>query len=69
MANRLTQCEESEDMIVVCLVKGQERYAWNFVASRRDEAIRSTGRMAADPDLSFTWYDVALVAKKMREMT
>lgn len=28
--------------------------------------LQTLGRMAADPDLSLTWYDAALLSKKVR---
>ena len=66
MVNRI---EDTEDIVVIALVKGRESYTWSFKASRCNEAIRTTGRMASDPELSFTWYDAVVVASKMRKLT
>jgi len=31
-----------------------------------DEACRSFGRFASDPELSFSWYDAALLSQRVR---
>ena len=30
--------------------------------------LRTLGRYAADPELSFSWYDAAIMSKKIREL-
>lgn len=65
MTDRLA---EKSDANFVCLVKGGERFVWLYDDNHQSEAIRSLGRFASNPDLSFTWYDAAIVSKRMREM-
>jgi len=53
---------------VVALVRGEEQYIFMFDEANRTETLRMLGRYAADPDLSFTWYDAAVMSQKVREM-
>jgi hypothetical protein len=52
---------------VLALVKGNERYVFLFDADNRVEMLRQFGRFAANPDLSFTWYDAAVMSQKVRQ--
>jgi hypothetical protein len=56
----------SRDINVIALVKGTERYVFLFDDDSRAEALRTLGRHAANPDLSFSWYDAAVLAQKVR---
>ena len=53
---------------VVALVKDRERYVFRFDAESADELLRTLGQFAADKDLSFTWYDAAVISQKVRAM-
>lgn len=50
----------------MALVKGGERYVFLYDASSREEMLRTLGRYASDPELSFTWYDAAVLGQKVR---
>ena len=50
----------AQDINVVALVKGSERYVFLYDDDSRAEALRMLGRYASNPDLSFTWYDAAV---------
>jgi hypothetical protein len=52
---------------VLALVKGEERYVFLFDDDNRAEALRTLGRFASNPDLSFTWYDAAILSQKIRQ--
>jgi hypothetical protein len=52
---------------VLALVKGNERYVFLFDDSNRTETLRQIGRFAANPELSFTWYDAAVMSQKIRQ--
>lgn len=54
---------------VLALVKGNERYVFLFDDDNRVEMLRQFGRFAANPDLSFTWYDAAVMSQKVRQAT
>ena len=53
---------------VVALVRGEEQYIFMFDEANRTETLRMLGRYAADPELSFTWFDAAVLSQKVREM-
>jgi hypothetical protein len=57
----------SRDLNVLALVKGGERYVFLFDDDNRAEALRTLGRFAANPDLSFSWYDAAVLSQKIRQ--
>jgi len=58
----------SGEVNVLALVRGEEQYIFVFDPSRRTELLRLLGRYAADPDLSFNWFDAAILSHKIREM-
>jgi hypothetical protein len=57
----------SQDINVLALVKGNERYIFLFDDASRAEALRTLGRYASNPELSFTWYDAAVLSQKIRQ--
>jgi len=59
----------SQDINVLALVKGEERYVFLFDDDNRSEALRTLGRYASNPELSFSWYDAAVLSQKIRQVT
>lgn len=57
----------SQDINVLALVKGQERYVFLYNDNNRAETLRVLGRYASNPELSFTWYDAAVLSQKIRQ--
>jgi len=57
----------SQDINVLALVKGAERYVFLYDDSSRAETLRTLGRYASNPELSFTWYDAAVLSQKIRQ--
>jgi hypothetical protein len=57
----------TKEINVLALVKGNERYIFLFDDDNRIETLRQIGRFAANPDLSFTWYDAAVMSQKIRQ--
>ena len=55
-------------MNVLALVKGSERYVFLYDDDSLPPLLQTLGRYAADPDLSFTWYDAAILSQKVRRM-
>jgi hypothetical protein len=55
------------DTNVLALVKGTERYVFLYCDSERTETLRVFGRYASNPDLSFTWYDAAMLSQKVQK--
>ncbi|HUG68951.1 MAG TPA: hypothetical protein VMM76_14475 [Pirellulaceae bacterium] len=59
----------SQDINVLALVKGEERYIFLFDDNNRSEVLRTLGRYASNPELSFSWYDAAVLSQKIRQVT
>ena len=57
----------TQDINVLALVKGPERYIFLFDDAHRAETLRVLGRFASNPELSFTWYDAAVLSQKIRQ--
>ena len=57
----------NQDINVLALVKGAERYVFLFDDASRAETLRVLGRYASNPELSFTWYDAAVLSQKIRQ--
>ena len=58
----------SREINVLAMLKGEERYVFLYDDANRTETLRMLGRYAADPQLSFSWYDAAVMSKKIREI-
>ena len=59
----------TQDINVLALVKGPERNIFLFDDANRAEALRVLGRYASNPELSFSWYDAAVLSQKIRQET
>lgn len=57
----------SQEINVLALVKSGERYVFLYDDQSRAELLRTLGRFASNQDLSFTWYDAAVLSQKVRE--
>ena len=67
MSNRSGRIQTvTQDINVLALVKGEERYIFLYDDNRRADTLRTLGRFASDPELSFTWYDAAVLSQKVR---
>ena len=56
----------SQDVNVVALVKGDERYIFLFNDEQKGQTLRTLGKYASNPELSFSWYDAAVLSQKVR---
>lgn len=56
----------ADDINVLALVKGEERYIFLYDDSNRSKALRTLGRFASHSELSFSWYDAAVLSQKIR---
>ena len=54
------------NVLVVLKADGQ-KFAWAYTDDNYLEAIRSMGRCAANPEMSFTWRDAQRLTKKARD--
>lgn len=55
------------DVFLVALVKGKERYVFLYDDKSKAETLRCLGRFASNPELSFTWYDCAVLSQRIRQ--
>ena len=55
------------DINVLALVKGEERYIFLYDDDHRSDALRTLGRFASNPELSFSWYDAAVLSQRVRQ--
>ena len=58
----------SEAMNVVSMVKGVERYMlfYGDLPDDKSKALRAIGAWASNKEISFTWYDAAVLSMKVR---
>ena len=54
------------DINVLALVKGDERYIFLVDDEHRSDALRTLGKFASNPELSFSWYDAAILSQRIR---
>ena len=57
----------TQDINVLALVKGEERYIFLYDDDHRSVALRTLGRFASNPELSFSWYDAAVLSQRIRQ--
>lgn len=53
---------------VVALVKDAERYIFLYDNESLPALLQTLGKFAANPELSFTWYDAAVLSQKVRNL-
>ena len=56
-----------KEIKVIALVKGEEQYVFLYNGANRAETLRLLGRYASNPELSFSWYDAAVLSQKIRQ--
>src|SRR3972149_972914 len=66
-AARRRPCHVNDDINVLALVKGKERYIFLYDDAHRADTLRMLGRHASNPELSFSWYDAAVLSQKIRQ--
>jgi hypothetical protein len=55
-------------MNVLALVKESERFIFLYDDESPSALLQTLGKYAADPELSFTWYDAAILSQKVRRL-
>jgi hypothetical protein len=53
---------------VVALVKEDERYIFLYDEESTPALLQTLGRFAGDTDLSFSWYDAAVLSQRVRRL-
>ena len=56
------------EMNVLALVKNSERYVFLYDDDSTEAVLQKLGQYAADKDLSFSWYDAAVLSQKVRRL-
>ncbi len=57
------------ELNVLALIKGEERYVFVYDDASRPALIDTLRQWAADPELSFSWFDAAVLTEKARQQT
>ena len=57
-----------KEVNVLALVKGGERFVFLYDSNSVDTLLEQLGQHAADPDLTFTWYDAAVLSQRVRKL-
>jgi hypothetical protein len=55
------------ELNILALIKGNERYVFIYDDDSRTDVIDAFRDQAADPRLSFSWFDAAVLTDKARE--
>jgi hypothetical protein len=56
-----------EALNVLHLFTDEQKYIYVFDDANRDATLRQIARDAANPELALSWYDAAVLSKKVRE--
>lgn len=56
------------EMNVLALVKNSERYVFLYDDDSTESVLQKLGQYAADKELSFSWYDAAVLSQKVRRL-
>ena len=67
MAHQRAGDSMRRELNVVALIKGKERYVFIYDDESRQTLIDAFRDQAADPRLSLTWFDAAVLTGKARE--
>jgi hypothetical protein len=55
------------ELNVLALLKGPERYVFVYDDGGHEELLDAFRHYASNPDLSFTWFDAAVLTDKARQ--
>jgi hypothetical protein len=58
----------SQGVNVIALVKDSERYVFLYDDESAPTVLQTMGRFASNPELSFSWYDAAVLSQKVRKL-
>ena len=53
------------ELNVLALIKGEERYVFVYDDQCQAELIDKFRQWASDPDISFTWFDAAVMSHQL----
>jgi hypothetical protein len=55
------------ELNILALIKGPEQYVFVYDDPSRDALVDALRDLAADPRVSLTWFDAAVLTEKARE--
>jgi tripartite-type tricarboxylate transporter receptor subunit TctC len=55
------------DLNVLALVRGEERFIFVYDDQSRDEILDAIRDAAADPQISLSWFDAAVLTERARQ--
>ena len=55
------------ELNVLALLKGHERYVFVYDDASHEDLLDAFRQYASNPDLSFTWFDAAVLTDKARQ--
>jgi hypothetical protein len=55
------------ELNILALIKGAERYVFVYDDASRDALLDVLRDQAADPRLSFSWFDASVLTQRVRE--
>ncbi|GBD35109.1 hypothetical protein HRbin36_00213 [bacterium HR36] len=56
-----------QELNILALLKGEEHYVIVYTEDSQQEAVQAMRDWAADPRLSFSWFDAAVLARRLRQ--
>jgi hypothetical protein len=56
-----------QELSILALIKGPERYIYVFDDASRDRLLDAIRNQAADPAVSLTWFDAAVLCQRARQ--
>ena len=59
--------ERKRDLLMIGVRLTGESYVLLFTEDHKAEALRTLGRWASDPSLSFTWHTAAVLSARIRD--
>ncbi|WP_157368582.1 hypothetical protein [Zavarzinella formosa] len=57
----------SHELSVVALIRGKERFVYIFDDNSGEELLEAIRSQAANPRLSLSWFDAAVLAERVRQ--
>lgn len=54
------------ELSVLALIRGKERFVYVFDDDSREELVEAIRQQAADPAVSLSWYDAAVLVERAR---
>ncbi len=55
------------ELSVVALIRGKERFVYVYDDNSGEELLEAIRSQAADPNLSLSWFDAAVLAERVRQ--